>query len=89
MKESKEPNIQGKPVRILLSETASRHLTETGEHAFIVVSRARRGAEEPETAGRWALWLVPCSIAEADSAVRVARGISKERKTRNSTIGHR
>lgn len=67
-------------VRILLSEQASRHLDGTGERAFIVVSRAMRGAEEPETRGRWALWLVPCTIAQADAAVRVATGKSSERR---------
>lgn len=70
------------PIRILLSEAASRHLTATGEHAFIVASRAMRGVEEPDTAGRWALWLVPCSITTADAAVRVARGLTTERKQR-------
>jgi hypothetical protein len=71
-----------KPSRILLSEQASRHLTETGERCFIVTSRAMRGAEEPATMGRWALWLVPCSIQQADAAVRIATGQSLERRTK-------
>jgi hypothetical protein len=70
-------------VRILLSEAASRHLAATGERCFVIASRAMRGAEEPDTMGRWALYLVPCSLADANAAVRVARGISKESKPRN------
>lgn len=70
------------PIKILLSEQASRHLDATGERAFIVASRAMRGTEEPETMGRWALHLVPCSIPQADAACRVARGLSKESKPR-------
>lgn len=61
-------------VRILLSEAASRHLTATGERAFIVASRVMRGAEEPETMGRWALHFIPCDIVAANAAVGVALG---------------
>jgi hypothetical protein len=73
-------------VRILLSEAASKHLTETGEHAFVAASRVMRGAEEPETAGRWALYLIPCDIPDADAAIRVARGLSKESKPRKPKL---
>jgi hypothetical protein len=64
------------PVRILLSEAASRHLSDTGHPCFAVVSFDR----SDEHSGRWVIHLLPCSIAEANSAVRVARGISTERK---------
>ena len=69
-----------KPLRILLSEAASKHLTATGERCFIVASRAMRGTEEPDTAGRWAIWLTPCTIEQGNAAVRVATGQSLERK---------
>jgi len=80
---SDAPTAQGQGhTRILLSEAASRHLDATGERCFIVASRAMRGTEEPQTMGRWALHLVPCSIADANAAVRVATGQSTERKPR-------
>lgn len=66
-------NHESGTVRILLSEQASRHLTATGERAFVVASRVMR-TEEPETLGRWALHLIPCEIAAANAAVGVALG---------------
>ena len=70
------------PIRLLLSADASRHLDATEEGVFLVVHKAMRGVEEPSTAGRWAITLIPCSIHQADSAVRVALGLSKESKPR-------
>jgi hypothetical protein len=69
------------PIRILLSEAASRHLTETGEKCFAVIGKA----SHPDNPARWILYLMPCDIPTADAACRVARGISKERRPRDST----
>lgn len=68
---------EGAAIRILLGEAASRHLDAAGEGAFIVISKAMRGTEEPETAGRWALHLLPCSITQANDAVAVIQGRAK------------
>lgn len=72
------------PVRILLSKAASDHLTATGERAFIVIHKVMRGVEEPDTIGRWALTLHPCSVETSNAARRVALGESKERKPKPS-----
>lgn len=66
-----EPQVR----RILLSESASRHLDATSEEVFVVVSRVMRGTEEPATMGRWALRLVPCTTSQAADALRVAQGL--------------
>lgn len=67
------------PTRILLSEAASRHLAATGEKCFVVIDRA----SYPDDPKRWIIYLVPCSIAQADAAVRVAMGQSTERRKRS------
>lgn len=69
------PEVIADFTRILLSEAASRHLSATGENCFAVVGKA----SWPDNPARWVLYLLPCSIAQADSAVRVARGLSTER----------
>jgi hypothetical protein len=69
------------PISILLDPEQSEIISDMGESAFIVIGRG----SYPHSAGRWQLWIVPCSIAQADAAVRVARGISKERRPRDST----
>jgi hypothetical protein len=60
--------------RILLSEAASKHLTDAGHECLLVAHRVMRGVEEPETMGRWAISLVPCSMAQARAACNVALG---------------
>ena len=57
-------------LRILLSESASQHLSEHGADAFVVVGRG----SHPDQPSRWRLWLVPCPVKAANAAVRVARG---------------
>lgn len=78
------------PIRLLLSETASRYLSETGEAAFAVVHRAMR-PEEPGTSGRWVITLLPCTNIQADAAVRVARGLPRAVKIsqRKQTVAQR
>jgi hypothetical protein len=61
-------------IRLLLSEAASKHLTDTGHECFIVLSKVLRGVEEPATMGRWAISLVPCSMAQAQAVCNVALG---------------
>ncbi len=65
---------QAGTVRLLLSERASQALTDAGHECFIVAHRVMRGTEEPETMGRWALHLIPCSLKDAQAACNVALG---------------
>jgi hypothetical protein len=68
------------PVRILLSEAASRHLSATGENAFLVAGRG----SWPDQPDRWRLWLVPCPVKAANDAVRVARGEARAVRIKQS-----
>ncbi len=61
-------------VRILLSKAASDALTASGENCFSIVHRVMRGVEEPETAGRWAISLIPAEMKLVDDAVAVLEG---------------
>jgi len=61
------------PIRILLSEAASRRLDATGERAFTIVHRVMR-TEEPGTAGRWAITLAPVEWQTARDASAVLMG---------------
>jgi hypothetical protein len=65
-----------RPMRILLSEAASRHLTEAGGDAFLVVGRA----SYPDDPSRWILHIVPCDMATASAACEVALGQRKPGK---------
>ena len=56
--------------RILLSDAASRHLTESGEECFAIVSKARH----PEKPGRWVIHLAPAPLATARQAEGVLLG---------------
>lgn len=70
-----------KPIRVLLGEAASHHLDATSEDAFVVIAKDK----SDDRSGRWVIHLLPCSIAQADAAVRVARGYSHERKPRTTS----
>jgi hypothetical protein len=61
--------------RILLSESASKHLLEAGE-CWMIAGRS----SHPEIAGRVVLHLVSIPKAQADSACEVALGIRKAGK---------
>lgn len=69
------------PIQVLLDCEQSEILSDCGTDVFVVIHRARR-TEQPDINGRWIMSIVPCSISQANAAVRVARGISAERKTR-------
>ena len=56
--------------RILLSEAASRHLTESGEECFAIVSRQSWPADPK----RWAIYLLPVSLRTANDATAVLLG---------------
>ena len=56
--------------RILLSEAASRHLTDQGAECFTIVAKTRH----PEQVGRWVIHLAPCSLTVARAAESVALG---------------
>jgi hypothetical protein len=56
--------------RILLSEAASRHLSDIGADCFRIVSKARH----PEQPGRWVIHLAPCPLAIARQAEGVLFG---------------
>jgi hypothetical protein len=64
------------PIRILLPEGASAHLTATGEACFSVVGRQ----SHPQDPTRWILHLIPCDISTADNAVAVAQGRATARR---------
>jgi hypothetical protein len=66
-------SMTSKPIRILLSEAASAHLTAAGESCFAVIGRQ----SHPGDVSRWILHLIPCDIATADSAVAVAKGTKR------------
>ena len=68
-------------VRILLSEAASRHLDASGEKAFAIVHRVMR-SEEPETAGRWAIYLAPVAWPTATAATAVLCGKARAVKVK-------
>ena len=65
--------------RILLSESASKALTESGEHAFTIIHRSMR-TEEPDTAGRWVIHLCPITWRTAQDAANVLLGRATARK---------
>ncbi len=64
---------QAGTVRLLLSEAASRHLSAAGETCFVIVHRVMR-CEEPGTAGRYAIHLLPVPLEVARAAEAVAMG---------------
>jgi hypothetical protein len=66
-------------VRILLSQTASDHLTATGESAFLVIGKASLPADP----GRWVIHLVPLDMQLACQACEVATGTRKAGKRIN------
>jgi hypothetical protein len=65
---------QSEPIRILLSKAASDALTATGEGAFAIVHKVMRGVEEPDTIGRWAIYLAPVAWPTATAATSVLCG---------------
>jgi hypothetical protein len=70
------PAAPPKPISILLDHEQAELLTESSANAFVVIGRG----SYPHSAGRWQLWVVPCSVKDADAACRVAMGHSTERK---------
>lgn len=62
--------------RILLSEAASRHLEAAGPECFVIVATDK----SDQHSGRWVIHLMPCSYTLANSAVRVAQGLSTEKR---------
>jgi hypothetical protein len=66
------------PVRILLSEAASRHLSTTGENAFVLVGHATY----PDDPKRWILYLLPTTVEAANAGTAVARGTHRAAKIR-------
>jgi hypothetical protein len=58
--------------RILLSESASKHLLEAGE-CWMIAGRS----SHPEIAGRIVLHLVAIPKAQADAACEIALGLRK------------
>ena len=68
-------------VRILLSQTASDHLTATGEAAFLIVGKASL----PSDPSRWVIHLVPVPMATAAAACNVALGTHRAVKIKTDT----
>jgi hypothetical protein len=61
------------PLRILLGQRASDHLSATGESAFLVIGKASL----PSDPSRWILHLVPLDMKTACEACEVATGARK------------
>ncbi len=72
------PEASPETLRILLGPSASAHLNATGEGCFIVAGKQ----SHPDDPARWILHLIPCDIATADSAVKVAKGEAKARRVK-------
>jgi len=70
------PHPRAIPIR--LDPEQSEILTDAGGDAFLVIDKETY----PGDPKRWVIHLVPCSINAGNAAIRVARGISAERKTR-------
>ena len=69
------------PIRILLSEAVTRHLEAIGEECFMIVSKDK----SDQHSGRTVLHLVPTTYKLANAAIRVATGISTERRTKSTS----
>lgn len=69
-----------KLIRILLSKSASDALTNAGESSFVIVSKAMRGTDEPETAGRREITLAPADWITARDACAVLLGEKRAAK---------
>ena len=69
-------------IRILLSPAASAALEASGENAFTIVARAKRGTSEPETAGRWEITLAGVEWETAVDACHVLLGAKSATKLR-------
>jgi hypothetical protein len=68
------------PLRILLGQRASDHLTATGESAFLVIGKASL----PDDPSRWILHLVPVPMATAAAACNVAIGTHRAVKIKGA-----
>lgn len=64
--------------RILLSEAASQHLTESGEEAFAIVARQTW----PHDPKRWAIYLLPVTLRVANDATAVLLGKARAVRSR-------
>jgi len=73
------PNVR----RLLLSEAASRYLSESGESAFVIVGKATY----PATPGRWAVFLQPCPIPLAKDACDLVMGKAIFRRVKAAAAG--
>ena len=67
--------------RIMLSEAASRHLSDTGAECFVIVSKARH----PEQPGRWVIHLAPCPLKVVQQAEGVLLGTHRAVKLRTTS----
>ena len=68
------------PVRILLSEAATQHLEAMGKDCFLVIAKDK----SDQHSVRMVIHLVPCSYKLANAALRVAQGLSTEKRPRPS-----
>jgi hypothetical protein len=80
-REGQSITAESEPIRILLSKAASDALTASGEKAFAIVHRVMR-SEEPETAGRWAIYLAPVAWPTATAATAVLCGKARAVKVK-------
>lgn len=70
-----------RPFRLILTAEQSAAIRESGIRFAII----HPDSYPSPTVGRWVVDLIECDSATANAAVRVARGISKERRSKPPT----
>jgi hypothetical protein len=69
-----------KPLRLVLSAEQSAAIRESGVRFAVI----HPDSYPSPTVGRWVVDLVECDVHQANAAVRVAQGLSAERKLKAS-----
>ena len=85
---SAAPAPTSKPLRLVLTAEQSAVIRESGIRFAII----HPDSYPSPTVGRWVVDLIECDVHQANAAVRVAMGLSAERKIKaanNSTISPR
>lgn len=71
--------MNAKPFRLVLTAEQSAAIRESGIRFAVV-----HPGSWPENPGRWVVDLIECDVHQANAAVRVAQGLSTERRSRPS-----
>jgi hypothetical protein len=73
--------MNAKPLRLILTAEQSAAIRESGIRFAVIHPESYPSPH----VGRWVVDLVECNVHQADAAVRVARGLSAERKIKPPT----